>query len=219
MVALFMADAGLLRGVTSQVAPVEDDHPRRISASLPRRRAEPLFTWFMDERRSRERMQGNAWVAGILPPALITAATKHFRERGMLDAALYPESRTTDSSLWGDLAELLGRTDLTALPAWMLGGDERIAEIAAGKDGTDPLAAEHQVIDALLRRRPPAAGMTPAAFAAMTHRGQLLALFHRCLAGQAGEARSLMPLIPQERRSMEPYRSFFSWAGIACTGS
>lgn len=176
-----------------------------------------MFAWFMDDRRSRERMQRNAWMAGILPQALITASAKHFRERGMLDAALYPELRTTKSILWSDLVALLSRTDLTTLPGWMLGSDERMSEIAAGKDGTDPLAAEHQVIDALVRRRPPAAGMTPAGFGAMTQRGQLLTIFHRCLAGQEKQARSLMALIPPEQRSTEPHRSFFSWAEIACT--
>ena len=156
-------------------------------------------------------------MAGILPQTLIAASAKRFRERGMLDAALNPELRTTNSSLWSDLAELLGGTDLTTLPQWMLGSEVRMREIASRKDAADPLAAEHQAIDALVKRQPPQADIAQARFGAMTPKGQLVTIFRHCLAGQQAYARSLMAWIPGERRSMEPYRAFFSWAAVACS--
>ena len=216
MVALFMADSAVLREATAPTAPVTDNYPRRISSQLPTTRAEPLFAWFMDAGHGRERLGRSSWMAGILPEALIAASAKHFRERGMLDAALYPELRTTNTSLWSDLAALLGGTDLTTLPQWMLGSDVRMGEIASRRDGADPLAAEHQAIDALVKRRPPEADMTQARFGAMTDEGQLVTIFRHCLAGQQGQARSLMAWIPGERRSRERIRSFFSWAAVAC---
>jgi hypothetical protein len=173
----------------------------------------------MDAGRSRERLGSSPWLAGILPPALIGASGKRFRERAMLDAAMNPELRTANSSLWSDLAELLGGTDLTTLPQWLLDSEARMGEIASRKDSADPLAAEHQVIEALVQRRRPESDMTQSSFGAMTPKGQLVTIFRHCLAGQQARAHSLMAWIPAERRSMEPYRDFFGWAAVACAGA
>ena len=219
MVALFMADAAVLREATAGTAPVADNYPRRISSQLPTTRAEPLFALLMDAGRSRERLGSSPWIAGILPHALISASGKRFRERGMLDAAMNPELRATNSSLWSDLAELLGGAGLTTLPQWLLGSEVRMSEIASRRDAADPLAAEHQAIDALVSRRQPAQDMTEARFGAMTPKGQLVTIFRSCLAGQQAHARSLMAWIPGERRSIEPYRGFLSWAAVACAAA
>ncbi len=219
MVALFMADAPLLRDVTARVAPVADNYPRRISSQLPNLRAEPLFAWFMDPVRSRLRLESSPWIASILPPALIGASGKRFRERGMLDAAMNPELRAEDSSLWSDLAELLRGTDLTVLPQWLLDSEARMGEIASRKDVADPLAAEHQAIEALVQRRRPAPEMDRSHFNAMTPKGQLVTILRDCLGGQQARAHSLMAWIPVERRSMEPYRGFLSWAATACAAA
>lgn len=219
MVALFMADAAVLREATAGTAPVADNYPRRISSQLPTTRAEPLFALLMDAGRSRERLASSPWIAGMLPHALISASGKRFRERGMLDAAMNPELRATSSSLWSDLAELLGGAGLTTVPQWLLGSEVRMSEIASRKDAADPLAAEHQAIDALVSRRRPEQDMTEPRFGAMTPKGQLVTIFRHCLAGQQAHARSLMEWIPGERRSIEPYRGFLSWAAGACAAA
>ena len=92
-------------------------------------------------------------------------------------------------------------------------------EIASRKDGADPLAAEHQVIEALVQRRPPEPDITQSRFGAMSPNGQLVTIFRHCLGGQHAQAHSLMAWIPVERRSMEPYRGFFSWAAVACAAA
>jgi len=61
--------------------------------------------------------------------------------------------------------------------------------------------------------------MTEARFGAMTPKGQLVTIFRSCLAGQQAHARSLMAWIPGERRSIEPYRGFLSWAAVACAAA
>ena len=216
MVALFMADAAVLRKVTARTAPLEDNYPRRVSSRLPSGRAESLFAWLMDAGRSRERLVSSPWIAGILPQALIAASATHFRERGMLDAAMHPELRKRNSSLWSDLAELLGGTDPATLPLWMLDSEARMVEIAANKDAADPAAAEQQAIDALVKRRPPEADVVQERFRTMAPKGQLVTVFRHCLAGNQAYARSLMAWIPEERRAAEPYRGFLSWAAAAC---
>lgn len=216
MVALFMADAAVLRKVTASTAPVTDNYPRRISAQAAPARAGPLYGWLMDADRGRERLENSPWIAGILPKSLITAGAKRFRERGMLDVALNPAQRPADSNLWGDLAELLAGGDPTTVPLWMLGSEARMGEIASRSAAADSLAAEHRAIDALVKRRPPGADITQARFAAMTPNGQLVTIFRHCLAGQQAGARSMMAWVPAEQRSVEPYRAFFSWAAGAC---
>jgi hypothetical protein len=76
--------------------------------------------------------------------------------------------------------------------------------------------AEHLAIDALVNRVKPEKAVAPQRFLAMMPRGQVVTIFRYCLAGDRREARSLMASIPVKRRSLEPYRSFFSWAATEC---
>jgi hypothetical protein len=216
MVALFMADAKVLREATERALPLVDNYPKRISSRFPSARAEPLFAWFMDGDRGRERLEASPWIAKILPGALITRSREHFRERGMLDAILHPELRRPGHNVWSDLAELIRRTDLVVLPQWLLGSEARMAEIVARRDPADPVVAEHLAIDALVSRRPPKGNIDQRRFAALTPKGQAVTLFRYCLAGEGAKARSMMAWIPEERRSNEPYRSLFSWAAAEC---
>jgi hypothetical protein len=44
----------------------------------------------------------------------------------------------------------------------------------------------------------------------------VVTIFHHCVAGERGRARTLTGWIPRERRALKPYRSFLSWASEAC---
>jgi hypothetical protein len=127
--------------------------------------------------------------------------------------------RGPDYSLWSNLAELIRRTDLVTWPRWLLGSETRMAEIARRRSAANPFMAEHLAIDALVNRVKPEEAIAPQRFLAMTSRGQVVTIFRYCLAGDHGEARSLMASIPEKRRSLEPYRSFFSWAATECRGA
>ena len=50
----------------------------------------------------------------------------------------------------------------------------------------------------------------------MTARGQVVTLFHHCVAGERQRAAAMAAWIPGARRGEEPYRSFFSWAAREC---
>ena len=220
MLAQFMADAKVLQAVAAQVRPLVDDHPRRISSELPTMRAEPMFAWFMDAARSRERLEASTWIAAALPRALIAQSGERFRERAMLDAVSNPELRQEGSSLWADLAQLIRDTDLVTLPLWLLESEAGKVETARRRAATrarlDPLVAEQLAIDALANRRRIEPQMYRERFQAMTPKGQLVTIFRHCVAGQQAAARALMASIPDERHSAEPYRSFFAWSRTSC---
>jgi spermidine synthase len=220
LVGQFMADAGALRELTAQALPLLDNFPRRIASALFAERSTPRYVWLMDAGRARERMQASSWASTILPRPLVAESKEGFRRRGILQATFYPELRGADYDFWREIAELIRHTDLVELPRWLLGSGARAAQIAArvsaADPAVDPLAAEHVAIDALANRRRPVQAMEKNRFMAMTDKGQIVTLFHHCLAGQQAQARSLMAWIPQERRSQELYRSFLSWADKEC---
>src|SRR5262249_17349020 len=151
----------------------------------------------------------------ILDRDLVAKGREGFRRRGMLEAAFYPDLRKPGYDFWADLAYLLTQTDLVDLPRWMLGSGARAAEIAARAHRKDPVAADHLAIDALAGRRAPTP-VDDGRFASMTAKGQLVTVFHHCLAGQRTRARELMGQIPAEVRSDDAYRSFLTWAGKSC---
>jgi spermidine synthase len=207
LVGQFMADADALRELSAKTAPLVDDHPRRIGSALHAEDA-PAYRWLMDAERGRERLETSPW-AGILPSALLERSRNAFRRRAILDAALYPDLRGEQYDYWGDVAEVIRRTELVELPRWLLRSGARVAQIAARHGPTDPLAAEHLAIDALANRRPPDA-MDQDRFTAMTPWGQTVTAFHHCLAGNSRHARTLMGWMQQ------PDRAFLSWAEREC---
>lgn len=218
MLAQFMADAKVLQAVAAQVPPLVDNHPRRISSELPSFRAEPLHARLMNAARGRERLEASPWITAALPRALIAQSGEGFHQRAMLDAVLNPELRPEKSSLWADLAQLIRGTDLVALPMWLLDSEAGKVEIASRRAPAraEPQADEHMAIDALANRRQPDPRVERNRFEAMTPKGQLVTIFRHCLAGQEAAASALMTWIPEERRSVEPYRSFFTWSTAGC---
>jgi spermidine synthase len=219
LVGQFMADARALRELTAQALPLVDNFPRRIASTLFTERGTPRYESLMDADRARERMAKSSWATTILPGPLVAESKEGFRRRGILQATFYPSLRRADFDFWSEIAELIRRTDLIELPRWLLGSGARVAQIAARTDAADPaypLAAEHVVIDDLANRRRPVQAMERSRFTAMTIKGQIVTVFHRCLAGQQAEARSALAWIPEDRRTQELYRSFAPWAEKEC---
>jgi hypothetical protein len=50
----------------------------------------------------------------------------------------------------------------------------------------------------------------------MTAHGQVVTLFHHCVAGERARAKQMVGWIPRERRAEEPYRSFLAWSARRC---
>jgi len=219
MVAQFMADAPALRELTQRALPLTDNFPHRISSSPPTARAGPVFAWVMDAARGRDRLRESRWASQVLPPALLAEGQALFGQRAMLDAILHPELRAAGYNTWGDVAALLRGAGAPVLVQWLLDSEAGKAEIAARQSGgagsTDPEAAEHLAIAALARGGR-ARIVAPERFAGLTPKGQAVAIFHHCLAGDRGWARAMMKTVPVERRQREPLRSLFAWAAAEC---
>jgi spermidine synthase len=219
LVGQLMADAQALRELTAQTLPLVDNFPRRIAATLFIEPSTPRYASLMDADRARERMASSSWASTILPRPLIAESKEAFRRRAILQAAFYPQLRPADYDFWREIAELIRHTDLVELPRWLLGSGARVAQIAARANAADPaypVAAEHLAIDALANRRRPVQALEKSRFTAMTTKGQIVTVFHHCLAGRQAEARSLMAWIPEDRRTQELYRSFVPWAEKEC---
>ena len=214
LVAQFMADAGTLRALAADTPPLVDDFPRRVGPRVSAEPATPRYAELMSAVRGRERLAASAWAARVLPPELIAESRDGFRRREILEASLYPALRRPGYDYWADMAELL-RPGSAELPRWALGSGARAAEIAARAGSGDALAAEHVAIDALAMRRKPVAP-APERFAAMTVRGQVVTMFHHCVAGERASAAAMAGWISRERRAAEPYRSFLDWAAREC---
>ena len=218
MAALFMADARVLRELTAMALPLTDNFPRRVSSAPSTFRAEPLYAWLMGAERSHASLEEGGWAAAVLPRALIEGSRERFRRRAMLDEQWHPELRRPGYSLWSNVAHLLRDTDLVVWPQWLLASEARAVEIAGLKGPTDPIAAEHLAIDALVHRRKPARFASQSQFQAATARAQVIAIFHHCLAGDTRHARELMGWLPP-LRDREPYSSFLAWAAQGCPGA
>jgi hypothetical protein len=117
LLAQFLADSSTLRALAAHAPPLVDDFPRRLSATLPSGRAEPLYVGLLGAAASHERLRSSAWAAAVLPGALAAQGPQAFREREMLDALGYPELRPPGSSAWGDLAEVMRRGAHLAIDA------------------------------------------------------------------------------------------------------
>lgn len=194
LAALFMADADALRGLTARTAALVDDHPRRIRPGLhaesPRHTA-----WLMDAHAGRQRLETSAWAA-ILPASVLAGSGEAFRRRAMLDQALLPALRGPDYSFWRDIAQLIGDTELVELPRWLLRSGGQAAAIAARRGASDPLAAEHLAVDALVHRQAPRFDRSK--LPTLSPWAQAVTVFHHCLLGDP---------------------AFLSWTGPECVPS
>jgi spermidine synthase len=208
----FMADAGALREIAADAPALVDDRPRRIRSELYAQPSTPRYAMLMDAARARERFERGPW-ASIVP----VDGAEGFRRRAILTAALNPGLRTAGYNLWDHVAGLVRDTGLVELPRWLLGSGATAAQIAARRGPDDPVAAEHLAIDAVANRRPPPGAIEKGRFEAMTPRGQLVTVFHDCLAGDPARAWTLIGWMrAQGRANLDP--AFLAWAGKECQG-
>ena len=219
LLALFMADARVLRQASALVPPLIDNYPQRLSSEFVSSGVLPVYAGWMHADASRRILESSPWMSELLPPALIRESAKHFGPRWMMDTMWYPELRPPDYNVWRDAAQLIRQTDRVTWIRWLLNSEARQLEIAQAGDPADPLVAEHLAIDALVSRRKPGTGMTKEHFLRLTPRGQVVTIFHHCLAGTRARARSMMDWIPEQRRAEHPYAEFLSWAAAECAAA
>jgi spermidine synthase len=205
--ALVLAGPEELRELAGGTAPLEDDHPKRLTRRLagPARTAELYAPW-LDAAVSRERFARSPLVARLWPEPLRTQTLAWFDAQAGIDRVLTgrlgdPRAELPEVHRW------LTRTELRALPLWLLGSDpdeQRAARAAAAK-GAGGAAIEYRLGLAALAGRDYDAAAQRLARALVLGRAPPAALALRiyalCMAGRREEAEALA-----ERLASSPAR-------------
>jgi predicted membrane-bound spermidine synthase len=196
--ALFIADAPQLRRWISDVPPLVDDRPRRITApatSLESQNA--LFTEWLDPRADRARWSRSELADRLFPPALRTGSLPFFEIQHLLDS--FGEGIRSDrwSERLTDLRAVLARSSLRTPVLWLLGSDadaQRIIDAAGPGARELPEVQLHLAARALAERDYPSALRwleraqdSPRTF----ERAAALRLFTLCQLHRPGEAQAL----------------------------
>ena len=131
---LFMADSDLLTELVTDIAPVTDNHPYRISSRLVTDSGYvELYDWLMDERERLERFRNSEQISQLWPAELMKDSEHFFQYERLIKnlstAGVYRQQ--TDPFVWEAIDDLLANTSLSTLPLWLLGGDQDTQNIIA----------------------------------------------------------------------------------------
>ena len=148
----FMADAPALRQLTEDTAPLDDDHPMRLSPRFVTQ-VDPLYFELMDVSRTRSLFESSAWIRKIWPAALRERTLEDFGAQGLINrgSAGYGEAAL---SLTEVEAILTGTALRVPVLTAFLTSDSEIgaARRAAARGVSDPFIDELLGIDALADR-------------------------------------------------------------------
>ncbi|MBW2444739.1 MAG: spermidine synthase [Deltaproteobacteria bacterium] len=135
--ALFIADAEQLQELIGDAPPVTDDHPKRLSETVPDvSQAAPRFRAWMHGSATTRRFEESDWVERVWPPSL----------RAQTRAAMAAEAGYQEVTLFGrrpfvkslpSLDRALRTTRQVTLPLWLLGSDAD-RQAAAGRRLAEP---------------------------------------------------------------------------------
>lgn len=210
--ALFLADADQLRAWTRDVAPLEDDHPKRLRNEIPS--PQPFFRAFMDPDAVGSRFRDSDELARLLPGALQPAARDALPAQALLEAAVFQELGE-GPALLELLHPVLTGSPFETLVQWMLRSDAGAIRAAARAhaEGRESGASHwHRAVHALSERRyaDAAGGFEQARqLASRTDRNLLYyEIYARFLAGQDGAARELADKIGIGRSDRPEDRAF-----------
>jgi spermidine synthase len=190
LVALFLAGPDDLRRWAA--SPVTDDFPRRIgNEPIWVHTFSKLYAEVMDPVRVRERFASSELLARWVPAAERRAAERFLATNAAITAAFLPVYRTVDR--WTELDTILGETELTTAPLWILRSDPIEQRLATSASSDDPEVRLARAIGMVARRDPGALdGLTAltddATVGATT---TVLAVFVACRAGDAGVVQRL----------------------------
>lgn len=149
----FLADAAELREFTRGVAPLEDDHPYRLSRRLAGL-LDPSYLTFMDWERARSAFERSALVRRLWPPALRVSTLQAFEEERLLDRYFLLRWDLPSGGL-PELTEFLTHTSLKTPVLWLLRSsvrEQRIAADAERRGVREPLLGEFQGIQSMAER-------------------------------------------------------------------
>jgi predicted membrane-bound spermidine synthase len=216
--ALFLAGASDLQQITRDDAPLEDDHPYRLSARVARRPSDPWYLTVLDPAAARERYQRSELVRRLWPPRVREQTLPWFDVQHVINDAILgmnPDHR------FAELEWLLKRTSVRSLALWRLGSGpdiQRAIEAAASAGVDDTLIDAQRGLRALAERDPVRAHELLERAASRGHRTAALdqaRAMALCIAGRPGEA-ALWTSTEEFRRGGGAEPAFLAWLKASC---
>ena len=123
---LFMADHKLLKKLTSQVQPVTDSFPQRISPSQKgMQEFSNLYAGLLNIDRRREAFKNSEYIQRLFSEETIEKTLDQFQHEGLLTGLLAPLYVDNNFHYWEELTAALLETDLTIIPLLILNSSPR----------------------------------------------------------------------------------------------
>jgi hypothetical protein len=153
MGALFLGDARDLAEVTRDFAPLDDDHPYRLSRQLPTE-MDAQYAGLLDPERTRQAFAHSGWIAALWPPGLRERTQSAFTAQIALNRVTVLKGRLRLGGL-PELKWALTQTTLRTLPLWLMSSglaEQEIGARQAAAGRTDPLIDQYWGIRAMVGR-------------------------------------------------------------------
>jgi hypothetical protein len=201
--ATFLADAEQLRRWLADIAPVTDDHPKRLVSSKPTTSFAD-YAAFLEPGAAAERFRGSKWIHAHWPAEFVQPAVEFYRVQQIVNLQ-FPDTPREKIEY---VDALLRNTKLSIPVLWLLDSDmteQDIVErkLAAGATVQDPAFSYALGVRRLLEGDfAKAAALLAEAAAQDPERAGAVAAYAACRAGEGAKARSVKgaDLLPQSLR-------------------
>jgi spermidine synthase len=215
--ATFLADAEQLAPWIASAAPLEDDHPQRISPERPHPERQTFIERWMAEEQAADRFERSKWARAMWPPSLRERTGANFSTQRLVNAVTFVPRRWPGLEA---LRDLLLDSDLRTLPLLLAGSEPLLQEIGgrAWAGGARSPALDGQLAIGALARRDYADAAEH--FAAAAGPGGPRALdariyqaFALVLAEKTAKARAVLAVAGRDPGASPDQREALRWLG------
>jgi hypothetical protein len=134
--ATFLADAEQLAPWLAGVAPVDDDHPQRLSPRRPHPARQDFIERWMEVDAAAARFARSTMIQSLWPPGLRDSSRGFFRPQRLVNAVTFWPPRPVGLE---DLRDVLADSKLRTLPLLVAGSTPVLQDISArASRPTDP---------------------------------------------------------------------------------
>ncbi len=213
--ATFLADAEQLAGWIATTAPLEDDHPQRLSSARPHPARQGFIDRWMNEEQAAARFAQSRWVRRWWPPELRERTRARFATQRLVNAVMSLPKRWPGLEA---LRDLLLDSDLRTLPLLLAGSDPSMQEVserarAAGERSS--ALKEQAAIGALVARDYAAAAEqfadSAASGGARALDARIFQAFALVMAEQPEQARAALAIIGSAKTASPDQRAALDW--------
>ena len=126
--ATFLADAEQLAPWIAGVAPVDDDHPQRLSPRRPHPARQDFIERWMDVDAAATRFARSTMIQRLWPPGLRASSRAFFPSQRLVNAVMFWPPRPVGLE---DLRDVLAESTLRTLPLLVAGSSPVLQDISA----------------------------------------------------------------------------------------